>query len=175
MYYGLSGRPKKAASVYLPVTLSRSNLSLVKLDDLARASGMSPRTIRYYVQRGLLPGPRFKGKDTSYDHEHLVRLRAIRRLQEAYLPLDAIAAELDRRTQADIERLADGKDEAPKPKPASSLAPPPDKLRWRAWHRVEIAPGIELSVADDAPVHSRELFERAVTVLEAMSKTKEGE
>jgi DNA-binding transcriptional MerR regulator len=147
---------------------------IYKLDELARAAGTSPRTIRYYVQRGLLPGPHFRGKDTSYDHEHLVRLRAIRRLQEAYLPLDAIAAELDRRSIEEIERIADGREDVPKaPSPAPSL--PPVKLHWRAWHRVEIAPGIELSVAEDAPVHSRELFERAVTVLEAMSKKKEGE
>ena len=91
-----------------------------------------------------------------------------------YLPLDAIAAELDRRSIEEIERIADGREDVPKaPSPAPSL--PPVKLHWRAWHRVEIAPGIELSVAEDAPVHSRELFERAVTVLEAMSKKKEGE
>ena len=149
---------------------------IYKLDELARAAGTSPRTIRYYVQRGLLPGPHFRGKDTSYDHEHLVRLRAIKRLQEAYLPLDAIAAELERRSMEEIERIADGREEIAKPPPAPAApSTPPAKLRWRAWHRVEIAPGIELSVADDAPVHSRELFERAVTVLEAMSKTKEGE
>ncbi|HEY8077237.1 MAG TPA: MerR family transcriptional regulator [Labilithrix sp.] len=147
-----------------------------KLDELAHAAGTSVRTIRYYVQRGLLPAPQFRGKDTSYAHEHLMRLRAIKRLQDAYLPLDAIAAELARRSPEEIERLADGKD---LPKTASSPKPPPRaepvRSEFRTWHRVEIAPGIELSVADDAPVHSREIFERAVTVLEAMKSVKEGE
>ena len=49
-----------------------------KLEELARAAGTSPRTVRYYVQRGLLPAPAFRGKDTAYGPEHLVRLRAIR-------------------------------------------------------------------------------------------------
>ncbi len=145
-----------------------------KLDELARAAGTSVRTIRYYVQRGLLPAPQFRGKDTAYDHAHLVRLRAIRRLQDDYLPLDAIAAELERRTPEEVERLADGRDAPAAPAPKPAPRPPATPDAWRTWHRVEIAPGIELSVADDAPVHSRELFERAVAVLEAM-KTKEGD
>jgi len=80
-----------------------------KIDELARAAGMSARTVRYYVQRGLLPAPAFKGKDTAYGHEHLVRLKAIRKLQEAYFPLDAIAAELEGRTPTELERFAEGK------------------------------------------------------------------
>ncbi len=151
-----------------------------KLDELARAAGTSVRTIRYYVQRGLLPAPDFRGKDTSYDHEHLVRLRAIRRLQESYLPLDAIASELARRTNAEIERIADRRE--PVPSVPASRAPvseeppePSEKLRWRAWHRVEIAPGIELSVADDAPAHSRDLFKRTLAILEAIPKVREGD
>ena len=58
---------------------------------LAELGGVTRRTVRYYVQRGLLPAPAFRGKDTAYGPEHLVRLRAIRRLQEAFFPLDAIA------------------------------------------------------------------------------------
>jgi DNA-binding transcriptional MerR regulator len=150
-----------------------------KLDELAQASGTSVRTIRYYVQRGLLPAPAFRGKDTAYDHEHLLRLRAIKKLQEAYLPLDAIASELARRTVTEIERLADGRDPVPVPRgspaPAPSRPPeviPPIKSSWRSWHRVEIAPGIELSVADDAPEDSRTLFERVLVVLEAIPNLK---
>src|SRR5262245_56759177 len=86
------------------------NDEIYKVDELARAAKTSSRTVRYYVQRGLLPAPIFRGKDTVYGREHLLRLRAIRRLQEAYFPLDAIAAELARRSPEAIERLADGRD-----------------------------------------------------------------
>jgi DNA-binding transcriptional MerR regulator len=132
-----------------------------KLDELARAAGTSARTVRYYVQRGLLPAPAFRGKDTAYGHEHLVRLRAIRRLQEAYFPLDAIAAELARRSSDEIERLADG-DELPQaPPPARELTDPTVRpaLMGRVHRRIVLAPGVELDVAEDAPADSKRLVE----------------
>src|SRR5262249_27518770 len=64
----------------------------LKLEELARRAGVSPRTVRYYIQRGLLPAPDFKGPDTAYGERHLLGLRIIRKLQVAYWPLDAIAA-----------------------------------------------------------------------------------
>src|SRR5690242_9918497 len=79
-----------------------------KLEELAQRAGVSPRTVRYYVQRGLLPAPRFRGRDTVYAQDHLLRLFAIRRLQERYLPLDAIQEHLSRRSTADLQRIVEG-------------------------------------------------------------------
>jgi DNA-binding transcriptional MerR regulator len=158
-----------------------------KLDELAHATGMSARTVRYYVQRGLLPPAAFRGKDTSYGHEHLVRLRAIRRLQEAFFPLDAIAVELGSRTLAEIERIAEGKAmpaQAAAPSGASTTedARAPDehprlaieRQVSRVFRRIELFPGVELTVADDAPEKSVRLVSEMLTILEAMSKVKEG-
>ena len=76
-----------------------------KLDELAREAGVAPRTVRYYVQRGLLPPPVFRGPDTVYEERHLLRLLAIRRLQQAFLPLERIAVEIDGLDEADsLER-----------------------------------------------------------------------
>jgi DNA-binding transcriptional MerR regulator len=146
------------------------NEALYKLDELARAAGTSARTVRYYVQRGLLPPPAFRGKDTAYGREHLVRLRAIRRLQEAFFPLDAIAVELERRSLPEIERIAEGLEvptaQLGAPPPAANLTPPmrssppsPSALS-RTFRRVELAPGVELSIAEDAPLESRMLAEK---------------
>jgi DNA-binding transcriptional MerR regulator len=153
-----------------------------KLDELARAAGTSPRTIRYYVQRGLLPAATFHGKDTSYGQEHLVRLRAIKRLQEAYLPLDAIATELEGKDGAGLERLAEGK-HLPKLEVSPPPAPPSRKARdakrktpaSRTWRVIELAPGIELSVADDVESRSRGLVEKVIEVLEEAGMTPEGD
>src|SRR5437763_8681914 len=101
--------------------MSRSTLGLVsmthdktwKLDELASETGISARTVRYYVQRGLLPAPVFRGRDTAYSEEHLIRLHAIRRLQDRFLPLDAIQAELERRSLEELRQLAHG--QAPPP------------------------------------------------------------
>lgn len=131
-----------------------------KLDELAREAGTSPRTVRYYVQRGLLPAPAFRGKDTAYRREHLVRLRAIRRLQEAHLPLDAIAIELERRSLAELERLADRGEGVP----ALEAPPPPPprgapRLDARVVRRFELAPGVALELDEGAPRPSRALVE----------------
>jgi len=112
-----------------------------KLEDLARAADVSPRTVRYYVQRGLLPAPSFRGRDTAYTEEHLARLRAIRKLQDQYLPLDAIAAELAHKSAEEILGAA-----PPQPAPPMVAPPPPQP---RSWRRYEVKDGIEIHVRDD--------------------------
>jgi DNA-binding transcriptional MerR regulator len=117
-----------------------------KLDELARAADVAPRTVRYYVQRGLLPAPEFRGKDTTYGPEHLLRLRAIKHLQKAHLPLDEIQARILAASPAELERLASATTvNLPLPAPAPAPAPRPAPARER-WERVELVPGVELHV-----------------------------
>src|SRR5215470_4651790 len=120
-----------------------------KLEELARAADVSPRTVRYYVQRGLLPAPTFRGKDTAYTEAHLRRLQAIRKLQDQHLPLDAILAELERRSADEIV-----KDGPPAPIRGGRVTPVPRPPSGSTWRRVEITDGVELHVRDDvaAPV-----------------------
>ena len=123
-----------------------------KLEDLAREAGVSPRTVRYYVQRGLLAPPVFRGKDTMYGALHLLRLRAIRRLQERFLPLDAIQVELERSSDDGLRALIDGPETSIAPGPA----PPDETVTYR---RFVVAPGLEIHVADDADPTVRALAE----------------
>jgi DNA-binding transcriptional MerR regulator len=53
-----------------------------RIDELARASGVTVRNIRYYQDRGMLPPPRRQGRVGLYRDAHLVRLRLITRLLE---------------------------------------------------------------------------------------------
>ena len=152
-----------------------------KIDELARAAGMSVRTVRYYVQRGLLAAPAFRGKDTAYGHEHLVRLRAIRRLQEAYLPLDAIHAELAGLSLAELQRVAEGTFipppvTAPDPRDGPDEAARDDVLReaQQVFRRITLFPGVDLTVADDAPAQSVRLVKEMLEILEAMAKKNDG-
>lgn len=48
-----------------------------RIDDLARAAGMTTRNVRAYQDRGLLPPPRRSGRVGLYDDAHLARLRLI--------------------------------------------------------------------------------------------------
>jgi DNA-binding transcriptional MerR regulator len=79
-----------------------------KLEELAAEAGVSPRTVRYYVQRGLLSAPEFRGKDTVYNRDHLLRLHAVKRLQQAHMALDEIQVRLASASEAEIARMASG-------------------------------------------------------------------
>jgi DNA-binding transcriptional MerR regulator len=51
-----------------------------RIDDLARAAGMTVRNVRVYQDRGLLPPPRREGRSGVYGEPHLARLRLIGQL-----------------------------------------------------------------------------------------------
>jgi DNA-binding transcriptional MerR regulator len=53
------------------------------LNDLAEGTGIEARTIRSYIERGLLQGPDARGRGASYSQEHLDRLRVILILRRA--------------------------------------------------------------------------------------------
>ncbi len=65
------------------------------IDELATASGASPRTIRFYRHYGLVRPPRKEGRRAFYDPSELDRLRTIIALRERGFGLDAIAKILD--------------------------------------------------------------------------------
>ena len=48
-----------------------------RIGDLARAAGITVRTVRYYQERKLLPPPRRAGRVGWYSETHLARLRII--------------------------------------------------------------------------------------------------
>ena len=138
-----------------------------KLDELAKAGGTSPRTVRYYVQRGLLPPPIFKGKDSAYGRDHLVRLQAIKKLQGDYLPLDAIAAELEGKAIEEIEAIAKS---GPRPVPSPDVRPQQivvttPLVRADSWRRHEIARGLEIHLADDASTETKSLAENILKLI----------
>ena len=142
---------------------------------LAGRAGLAPRTVRYYVQRGLLPAPVFRGADTTYGEEHLLRLKAIRRLQERFLPLDAIQAELQRLGPDGIRALGEGADVPPlaaapptgqgenRARDSGASAPEPPRAAAAAapaWERWPLAPGLELHVSQGADARSRALADK---------------
>lgn len=61
-----------------------------RIDDLARRSGVSVDTIRFYLREELLPPPERSGRVTLFGPEHLLRLQQIRDLQARHFNLAAI-------------------------------------------------------------------------------------
>src|SRR5262245_19183698 len=87
-----------------PMSTAEDELTLAELADRA---GVSERTIRYYIQFGLLPAPEGAGPKSRYRRNHLGRLRLIRMLQDRHLPLSAIAKVLAQRSEKEIEKVAE--------------------------------------------------------------------
>jgi len=51
------------------------------LGEIAEASGLPARTVRFYIARGLLNGPVKGGRVAAYTVEHIERLERIKHLQ----------------------------------------------------------------------------------------------
>jgi DNA-binding transcriptional MerR regulator len=64
------------------------------LAELARKSGTPPRTIRFYIARGILQGPSQAGRNAAYGPAHVERLGTIARLKREGLTLTDIAVRL---------------------------------------------------------------------------------
>jgi DNA-binding transcriptional MerR regulator len=62
----------------------------LNLDQLASLTGLPPRTVRYYIQIGLVDRPEGVGKGAYYTERHAEQLIAIRKWSEAGLSLERI-------------------------------------------------------------------------------------
>ncbi|HEX8599854.1 MAG TPA: MerR family transcriptional regulator [Chloroflexia bacterium] len=77
------------------------------IQDLADRASVTTRTIRYYVEQGVLPPPE-RGRPAEYTAEHLRLLDLIRRLKEQYLPLEEIRDMLQRLAPEQVEEFLGG-------------------------------------------------------------------
>jgi len=113
------------------------------IKELAELGGVTRRTVRYYVQRGLLPTPLGTGRGPHYTSAHLERLIQIRQLQETGVPLAEVAARLDGILQTPVS--------APEVSPERST-----------WIRFVLAEGVELHVRAGAVSFQPSQLERFV-------------
>jgi DNA-binding transcriptional MerR regulator len=98
------------------------------LGEIADASGLPARTVRFYIARGLLNGPVKGGRGAAYTMEHLARLDRIKSLQS------------EGRTLSEIARLLGGRSEE------ADVSPP------SAWWQHQIAEDVVVWVrAGGAP------------------------
>ena len=88
------------------------------LGELCELADVTPRTVRYYLQQGLLPSPGRQGPATRYDRGHLDRLRLIKRLQQEHLPLAEIRRRLEELSDDAVRALAEASPPAAAPPPA---------------------------------------------------------
>ena len=135
------------------------------LAELAQAAGVTPRTIRFYIQLGLLPAPDAQGPSTRYTQGHLDRLRLIRELQKEHQPLAGIRARIEDLRDEEVARLLTVSRPSKQPESAvdyvrSVLGGPAKRVTVAAelkhslmslptpvksqWERIVLAPDVEL-------------------------------
>ncbi len=95
------------------------------LEDLASLAGVSSRTVRFYIQQGLVSRPEGAKRGAFYVRRHLEQLLMIRRWTDAGLSLDR------------IRELIAG---APEDPPPRSVRPGTVEV----WSRVTLADGLEV-------------------------------
>lgn len=66
------------------------NQKTYSIEELAALSGITRRTVRFYIQKGLLPPPLGVGRGKHYTDEHLEKIFKIKALQREGIILDKI-------------------------------------------------------------------------------------
>jgi DNA-binding transcriptional MerR regulator len=85
-----------------------SQNGMLKMSQLAEASGVSSGTIKHYLREGLLPEPVRTSRNMAYYPPDFVdRIRLIKRLQEErFMPLRAIKRVIERAAEGDRSRVS---------------------------------------------------------------------
>lgn len=80
-----------------------------KIGELARATGTTAPTIRYYEDVGLLPAPRRAGNQRRYNNDDVRQLTFVRRCRDFGFPIDQVRtlATLTQDSRRSCERARD--------------------------------------------------------------------
>lgn len=131
----------------------------MNIEQLATLSATPRRTIRFYVQEGLLPPPDGERRSAKYSDAHLERLLTIRRLQQDGLSLEAIRRRLGGDTEPDFV--------------------PPRMGSIEVWSRIHIRDGVEIHIEPGRSRLSaeqiRQLAARVRDWMEQTASTDEGQ
>ena len=128
------------------------------LDQIAALAELPRRTVRYYIQSGLIDRPQGVGKGAYYTQRHVEQLLLVRKWQLAGLSLERIGELLKQQAAGPLP---------PTPRRAGTV---------EVWSHLVVADGVELTLepsrAGLTPEQVRDFF-RAVT--QAYAQVQESE
>ena len=131
------------------------------LDELAGLVDLPRRTVRYYIQIGLVDRPEGAGRGARYTSRHLDQLLEIRKWQQAGLSLERIR-----------ELLGTGAEAG-----ATPPLPPRQKGAVEVWSHIVVNDGVELTVdprrANLTPEEVRELATGLMDLYENICSKRE--
>jgi DNA-binding transcriptional MerR regulator len=154
------------------------------IQQLAEKAGVSVRTIRFYIDEGLLAAPPVKGRYTVYSDEYVDRLEMIRRLKDMFLPLKEIRERVTSLSWSEVKLALKQNTRQEKrlqiseqsgsalnyisellsapTAPSRLVAPPAASAQPEAWERLTLAPGIELHIRSDASSANQRLAHQVI-------------
>ena len=129
-------------------------------DELCTLVDLPVRTIRYYIQMGLVDRPDGLNRGAKYSARHIEQLLSIKKWQAAGLSLERIRELL----HGDVNDL-----------PPKRQAPGTIEV----WSRLQVAPGIELNVEAGAsgltPEELRTFFRNVMAAYQETKNTTKGQ
>jgi DNA-binding transcriptional MerR regulator len=93
--------------------MAGTTVTEIRIDELARRSGLTVDTIRFYQREGLLPPAERAGRAKVYGQDHLARLAQIRDLQTRRFSLAAIKALLESERPELVDGIFSGEGSLP--------------------------------------------------------------
>jgi DNA-binding transcriptional MerR regulator len=78
---------------------------LYDIKELCAEAEVTPRTVHFYIQQGLLPPAGSLGPGARYDQGHVARLKLIKLLQKEHLPLSEIRQQLETLDDVKVQAL----------------------------------------------------------------------
>ena len=143
----------------MAMELAQSPEKTFSMEELEQLTGLARRTIRYYIEFGLLPGPIGETRAAYYTWKHLQQLLEIRRLTEDGLSLERVRQHLSN-------------SDAPRATRAIAAAPSID-----VRSHLRLAPGVEIVIEPGAaqltPEQLRRLMRETLDVLARMRQEQQ--
>ncbi|MEI6300397.1 MAG: MerR family transcriptional regulator [Betaproteobacteria bacterium] len=131
------------------------------LEEISALSELPRRTVRFYIQSGLVERPQGVGKGAYYTQEHIEQLLLVRKWQLAGLSLERIGEVLKR---------PDGGDLPPTPRRAGTV---------EVWSHLVVADGVELTLEPGrsglTPEQVRAFFRGVTKLYEQLHESEEKE
>jgi len=130
------------------------NTAMYTIDKICEKTGFSRRTVRYYVEIGLIEPPAGRGRGGFYNDSHLNTLLEAKRLQDKGIRLSTI-----------MEYLKKGELAAKK-----SVVNDDAVISREVWVQYEIEPGVVLSVRRDKEEQDKKKISEIVRLAKKISQ-----
>ena len=146
--------------VVYSITVMKTHTTF-SLKQISTLTELSRRTVRYYIQSGLVDRPEGTGKGAYYTDKHIEQLLLIRKWQLAGLSLKRIAELLKQQASGQLP---------PTPRRAGTV---------EVWSHLVVADGVEVNIepgrAGLSPEEVREFFKQVTNVFLQIQGAKENQ